>query len=133
MIGDRYRYRIWDTTRKIMSYSQPGWLYSHGRVCLVEVYYPCLQDVDERTRYVRMDCTGLKDSEGTLVYEGDVVEFLGSARGVIVWGQDDCVACFTVEYEEGGEKFRDYDYLEDKGLKVLGSIYEHPELLEGEK
>ena len=123
MIQDRHKVRIWDPVRKKMSYSDSGWSGSHGSVSLVEVYTG-YEDSDEWKNYIRMDCTGRKDSEGNLVYEGDVVEFLGGARGVIVWGEDDCVACFTVEYEEGGEKFRDYDYLEDKGLKVLGNIYE---------
>lgn len=156
MIEDRFKFRAWctiDNPGKMEYYEWGLEANPHQKRIAVARFSDALDNPD---LYTVLACTGLKDStkweeltleeqeawcrhstsaewEGRLIYEGDVVEFLGGARGVIVWGEDDCVACFTVEYEEGGEKFRDYDYLEDKGLKVLGNIYESPSLLEAER
>lgn len=68
---------------------------------------------------VLMQYTGLKDKKGKEIYEGDVVEVdsQSKAKGVIEW--------FGSGFELGGEEL----CLNGKAYRVLGNIYENPELL----
>lgn len=77
-----------------------------------------------------MQFTGLVDKDGLEVYEGDIVEYVQespisdedlSIRGVgeVIWNEEMCG--FVIKY-----MFRLDIYLD---LKIIGNIYENPELL----
>lgn len=72
-----------------------------------------------------MQSTGLKDKNGTEIYEGDIVENSYKEIGFIKNSKD--AFCFN-------RKERNF-YLSGIGagrpFKILGNIYENPELLEG--
>lgn len=74
---------------------------------------------------VLMRCTGMKDKNGKLIYESDIV--LTDEAGWIaqvIWDRD----CFMCIKKNSG--FSSMCNWED--FEVLGNIYEHPERLEGE-
>lgn len=82
----------------------------------------------------RDEWTGLKDKQGREIYEGDVVK--GDTKfgriSVVMWNKGE--AGFTFVFKDGIEMKHDYpdewydDY--DKAMfKVIGNIYENPELL----
>lgn len=84
-----------------------------------------------------MQSTGLKDKNGKLIYEGDIVqfyndEFLQTMK--IIWDNDelDFKAIGLKKNVECYEK--DFLYLgyikKEDSLEVIGNIYENPELLE---
>lgn len=76
--------------------------------------------------------TGLKDKNGTEIYEGDVVHLNH-------WKSSDLFdysSHFVVEYYEGEINFKQGEYNNLKGslngkidIEVIGNIYQNPELL----
>lgn len=96
-----------------------------------------------------IQCTGLKDREGNLIYEGDIVEFYSeyspkNFRGVMSYhlisntqiNQETRERKEISTYEAGfylDNLNRDNDWIlglnHVENLKIIGNIYENPELL----
>lgn len=78
-----------------------------------------------------MQYTGLKDTNGVKIFEGDIVKNIYSnSKYELFWDEENC--CFRMRNIDD-----DYDYLvlnirEAGMLEVIGNIYENPELI-GEK
>jgi uncharacterized phage protein (TIGR01671 family) len=75
--------------------------------------------------------TGLVDSKGLDIYEGDLLEFAYKDDGEKFVGKveyEEKFACFVVVVGNAFETFSDLaDY--DQSFKVIGNIQESPELL----
>lgn len=85
------------------------------------VNYYCNWDIDVETDYPLMQYTGLKDCEGTEIYEGDVIEDDEHYYSVISWDGDDSM---FVASDVGAL----CDYNGTK-IKVIGNIHQNPELV----
>lgn len=118
------------------------------QVCFDEDIPPIPYDHIGRNGLVFMQCTGLKDKNGKLIYEGDIVSDKSNHIRVVVWEQD----CFkypalkTSRYfhrpisnqlEErkiglrGKLTFQDpIGKCDKKQFEVIGNIYKNPELIE---
>ena len=94
---------------------------------------------------ILMQCTGLKDKNSKLIYEGDIIQFYIDdddpyARSFvtmkIVW-EDYELDFKAIGLNKNVECYKDdYQYLsciniQQDELEVIGNIYENPELLEG--
>lgn len=81
-----------------------------------------------------MRSTGLKDKNGVVIFERDIVEFKYpydkriKTKGVIV--RNDNKACFGISMKETTEQYELYRITAENYLTVIGDIYENPELLE---
>lgn len=132
---DRFRFRTWNKRDKRMIYNAED-VYdgSLSGFCENEDnnndgHISCFGEYLGREEYVIMQSTGLKDKNGKLIYEGDIL-FNDSVEdskfyAVVKW--DNQLAKF---YLDDGENYLEID---DDGFdKVIGNVYENKELL-GEK
>lgn len=82
--------------------------------------------------FVLEQYTGLKDKNGKLIYEGDIVDLLTEIDETAVIEWDEVTACFCVVSKSGGFTAT-FDNYRGDDLEIIGNIHETPELLEGKK
>lgn len=152
-MNDRFKFRAWDKENKKFLHhlsfdiSPKGILILNGGIEGKKYF-----DVNDTDRYVLMQCTGLKDKNGKLIYEGDVVRFEETYECacftnvkvilfVIVWSDYSFMAKQikiikgNVSYEFPltlSELLEIEPYTEHQttiNLEVIGNKFENPELL----
>ena len=121
---DRFRFRVWNKTEKV-------YLKMPESHCDNTSFFLSVME-DE----VLEQCTGLRDKNGRLIYENDVVKITGDIMTMpikymdclfkVIWA--DIGFCFEMLNENDGLGFCEcFEY------EVIGNIHENPELLEDKK
>ena len=115
-MNDRFKFRVWD---KINDKWMSNQLIDIEKGLLTGFYN---DEEAFKRRYIIMQSTGLKDKNGKLIYEGDIVketltDFINEEIITVVkW--DELNAMYNLEN------------LQNCKREVIGNIYENPELLE---
>lgn len=73
-----------------------------------------------------MQFTGLHDKNGKEIYEGDVLHDIGGKIWVVKWNHSGWYKWISNPNEEGGVMFHIHEQFNN--YKVIGNIYENPEL-----
>lgn len=124
MNQDRFKFRAWDTNWLRMKYQGFTINPTTGKVHWTDETW-----LEEETdQLIPMQCTGLKDSEGTLIYEGDLVN--------VVFSKLSSFSCICeIVFKGMGFWFKDEDeelfvfHPDTYKVTVIGNIYENPSLI----
>jgi len=131
-VSDRFKFRAWDTDGKFMK--------DHINL-MAHRYYHKGDTIFNDSEYIIMQSTGLKDKNGKLIYEGDIlashhysVHFL---HHIVTWSEEysqwRCNSMGAKDKHDGCAQM--FVYMKDPavltdGCEIIGNIYENPELLE---
>lgn len=120
------KFRVWDTYNKEMLELEEL-NYEYGEPAIRTTMY---SDYFGPSDMILMQYVGLKDKNGTEIYEGDVVELKAengccNMLGKIIYDNYDLA--FELIDEEGNQEALWYA---EQELEVIGNIYKNPELLE---
>ena len=118
MIAREIKFRAWNGKRMLNRTIWDRNWYTKDNRCV------CGAVPEDRTKLVLMQFTGLKDKNGVDIYEGDVLEFGDKWKETLLieWGKS-CGCCGTFH------AWPTHDHYGMDG-KIIGNIYENPDLLE---
>ena len=93
-----------------------------------EAGYDCKKPSDHGYLGRREQCTGLRDNNGKLVFEGDVV-YVNGEKWRVIWSDEDCAFFFSNLKEEYHQPIFPDFYMMTDDFKVIGNVHENEELL----
>lgn len=130
-MDDRFKFRVWN---KIVNGFVPAIIREDGSFSVAENEFEFKYGDDwdyvfEEENNIVEQCTGLKDKNGTLIYEGDII-FENGIKHIIHW--DEKESRFRAKILQNFEdRFIDcgigFDWVCYK--EVIGNIHENKELL----
>ena len=135
---DRFKFRLYDKVIREMVYDVcVGFIKDYGKtddwVCADTSCGQITYRGDKLKDIVLMQCTGLTDKNGKLIYEGDIIKYLyynpeRYTKWIVVFNPD------TLEFGTRGYGYIGYQRLTSYSIfnnkvEVIGNIYENPELL----
>lgn len=132
-MNDRFKFRVWDKKNNLYFGCDypPRWydvdeLYGDVDEIYVEGVYKIANDDD----CVLEQCTGLKDKNGNLIYEGDIIG--GVLEGLYIGWCNECKQfCLKNQLGECMACLGDVhwcDLVEDDGkIEIIGNIHENKE------
>lgn len=121
-MNDRFKFRVWDNEQKRYTSVKPVVLC--GEASTREIAMPDNSD----NQYVIEQCIGLRDKNGRLIYEGDILQYTDTngfkIRQEVVWDDENARFAHVVDW---GCFDRTFSPLEREicALKeVVGNIHE---------
>lgn len=126
-MNDRFRFRAWENKENKYIYDAEM---TYDNLGIVAECFGFMVDGTYKDLYTVEQCTGLKDKNGKLIFEGDVVHYVkhtnmgigGDRYATVFWWE--AVQGFAIKTTYG-----DYYGLQDYELEVIGNIHENAELL----
>lgn len=108
-------FRVWEFNKR-MVYKHPYAIDHDGKIIADDGFYV------EEFQAIPMQSTGMQDSLGDIIYEGDIVKYIyfdkpGQALQIVREAKE-----FWALYPSVAENMA--------AFKIIGNIYENPELLE---
>lgn len=125
-MNDRFKFRVWDKQDGCYAYSNNSdvnlYIETDGHLTY-GIYTNDYEDMDymPESEVIVEQCTGLKDKNGKLIYEGDII-LVDDDKCPIEWDSD------NARYNVVG--YGEIAYLNYNDIEVIGNIYQNPELLE---
>ena len=121
-MNDRFKFRIWD--KKIKKIRSVWGLTPFGPVACDSVKMGGTHRVPLGDCII-MQCTGLKDKDGKLIYEGDIVTDVLANKFIVNFSIE--YSSFLLTNIKTKESMVFYPKVK---LEVIGNQFENPELLE---
>lgn len=146
---DRFKYRAWNKINKTMKEVTQITLDKKQTASMSDITEKITVHLLYQPHFVLMQCTGLKDVNGKLIYEGDIVKLFNDEFCNIHTVKFGDFAMYSLDFQTGYEKGSAAVYgwylggltypiplsisLDTSGLEleVIGNIYENPELIGG--
>jgi uncharacterized phage protein (TIGR01671 family) len=116
--NDRLRFRVWDKrlNRYLGEYDPIQMIMSNGNLAYLDDYGMKFYEVEQ--------CTGLKDRNGTFIYEGDLVKDKDGYIAYVAWFNG--AWWLKSEPSQAMDRENEENYAE---FEVIGNIHENKELL----
>ena len=131
------RFRVWHKDDKVMLSNHLGFMITDTGQLLIESMLGDEETMEkvELDNYIVMQSTGLKDKNGVEIYEGDILEveknedgtYKGTINGKTFF---DRFQGYSSKIKvEGMHDINTLRYWNNR-VRIIGNIYENPELLE---
>lgn len=121
---ERFKFRVWDSSANAYVPRSQFILLSDGTL---------IQEIGgEEVIWESTEpefCTGLKDKNGKLIYEGDILDNISiDEQYEVKWDEDTARFCCITDNE-----IYDFDNFDVTAFEILGNIHENADLLENEE
>ena len=126
---DRFKFRVWNKEQDRFHHSFSCDITASGTLVISQGIEGKKYIVDD-DNYVVQQCTGLKDKNGKLIYEGDILKLAEFGKPVEVKHR---ALGFVLRREPSNTVGYDNDKYIPEDCEVIGNIYENPKLLEVEE